>query len=56
MAEEGTGSVIDFMPISDPEVARDQHTIVRLVRGVRGRMRFRMSCAPASTTAVPPMR
>ena len=46
MAEEGTGSVIDFMPVSDPEVARDQHTIVRLVRCVRGRMRFRMSCAP----------
>ena len=46
MAEESTGSVIDFMPVSDPEVARDQHTIVRLVRGVRGRMRFRMSCAP----------
>jgi GH15 family glucan-1,4-alpha-glucosidase len=46
MAEEGTGSVVDYMPVSDPEVARDQHTIVRLVRGVRGRMRFRMSCAP----------
>ena len=46
MAEEGTGSVIDFMPISDPEVVRDQHMIVRLVRCVRGRMRFRMSCAP----------
>src|SRR5215212_10665779 len=27
-------------------VARDQHTIVRVVRGVRGRTRFRMSCAP----------
>src|SRR3954451_6538789 len=46
MAEEGTGSVIDFMPVPDPEVATDQHTIVRLVRGVRGRTRFRMSCAP----------
>src|SRR5215212_6434533 len=46
MVEESTSSVIDFMPVSDPEVARDQHTIVRVVRGVRGRMRFRMSCAP----------
>ena len=46
MAEEGTGAVIDFMPISDPEVVRDRHTIVRLVRCVRGRMRFRMSCGP----------
>ena len=46
MAEEGTGSVIDFMPVSDPEVVRDRHIIVRLVRCVRGRMRFRMSCAP----------
>jgi GH15 family glucan-1,4-alpha-glucosidase len=46
MAAEGTGAVIDFMPVSDPKVVRDRHTIVRLVRGVRGRMRFRMSCAP----------
>jgi GH15 family glucan-1,4-alpha-glucosidase len=46
MAEGGTGSVVDFMPISDPAVARDQHSIVRLVRAARGRMRFRMSCAP----------
>jgi GH15 family glucan-1,4-alpha-glucosidase len=46
MAEEGTGAAIDFMPVSDPKVVRDRHTIVRLVRGVRGRMRFRMSCAP----------
>jgi GH15 family glucan-1,4-alpha-glucosidase len=45
-SEEGTGSVIDFMPVSDPQVAREQHTIVRLVRAARGRMRFRMSCAP----------
>src|SRR5918998_1179685 len=46
MTEEGTGSVVDFMPVSDPEVARDQHTIIRVVRAARGRMRFRMSCAP----------
>ena len=37
MVEASTSSVIDFMPVSDPEVARDQHTIVRVVRGVRGR-------------------
>jgi GH15 family glucan-1,4-alpha-glucosidase len=46
MTEEGTGSVIDFMPVSDPDVVSDRHTVVRLVRGVRGRTRFRMSCAP----------
>jgi enamine deaminase RidA (YjgF/YER057c/UK114 family) len=40
MTEASTSSVIDFMPVSDPEVARDQHTIVRVVRGVRGRTRF----------------
>src|SRR6476620_750135 len=46
MADGGTGAVIDFMPIYDPQVVRDRHIIARGVRCVRGRMRFRMSCAP----------
>jgi len=46
MSEASTSSVIDFMPVSDPEVTRVQHRIVRVVRGVRGRTRFRMLCAP----------
>src|SRR4029079_5991285 len=46
MTEESTSSVVDFMPVSDSEVVREQHTIVRLVRGVRGRTRLRMWCSP----------
>ena len=38
MAEEGTGSVVDFMPVADPEVARDRHVIVRS-RTTPGRVR-----------------
>jgi GH15 family glucan-1,4-alpha-glucosidase len=46
MATEGVGEVIDFMPIDHPEQATDRHMVVRLVRVVRGTMRFSMECAP----------
>jgi GH15 family glucan-1,4-alpha-glucosidase len=46
MTEGGVGEVIDFMPVSSPEQATDRHRLVRLVRGVRGRIRLEMECAP----------
>lgn len=46
MAAEGVGEVLDFMPIDHPERATDQHHLVRLVRVVRGTMRFSLECAP----------
>jgi len=46
MADDGVGEVIDFMPIDHPEQATDQHHLVRLVRVVRGAMRFSLECAP----------
>ena len=46
MAEEGVGEVIDFMPIDHPEKATDRHHLVRLVRVVRGQMRFKLECQP----------
>ena len=46
LSELGVGELIDFMPIAGDEPT-DRHRIVRLVRAVRGTMRFRMECRPA---------
>ncbi|HEY2176271.1 MAG TPA: glycoside hydrolase family 15 protein [Mycobacteriales bacterium] len=46
MSADGVGEVIDFMPISDEEHASDNHRLVRVVRVVRGEMRFGFECAP----------
>ena len=46
MSADGVGEVIDFMPIENPDVATESHRIVRLLRTVRGSMRFVVDCAP----------
>ena len=46
MTDNGVGEVIDFMPINQPEKATERHQLVRLVRVVRGAMRFTLDCAP----------
>jgi GH15 family glucan-1,4-alpha-glucosidase len=46
MAAGGVGEVIDFMPIDHPEEVTSHHEIVRLVRVVRGEMRFTLDCQP----------
>ena len=46
MTADGVGEVVDFMPIDAPQVATDRHLLVRLVRVVRGEMRFVLECAP----------
>ena len=46
MAGDGVGEVIDFMPIDHPEEVTSHHEIVRLVRVVRGEMRFTLDCQP----------
>jgi GH15 family glucan-1,4-alpha-glucosidase len=45
MSNDGVGEVVDFMPIAG-ERATDRHRIVRMVRVVRGQMRFRLDCQP----------
>ena len=45
MSPEGVGEVIDFMPVAG-EVATDRHRLVRLIRVVRGRMRFEVEVRP----------
>ena len=46
MTQDGVGEVVDFMPVDAPEIATDQHRLVRLVRVVRGEMRFVLECEP----------
>ena len=46
MTPEGVGEVLDFMPVEDPHRATDRHRLVRVVRCVRGQMRFVAECAP----------
>jgi GH15 family glucan-1,4-alpha-glucosidase len=46
MTPGGVGEVLDFMPVEDPERASDRHRLVRVVRCVRGQIRFVAECAP----------
>src|SRR5262252_7126904 len=46
MRGEGVGEVADFMPVERPERPTDRHRLVRVIRVVRGTMRFRLECAP----------
>ena len=45
MSPGGVGEVVDFMPVTGTQ-ATDRHRLVRLVRVVRGRMRFVGELAP----------
>jgi GH15 family glucan-1,4-alpha-glucosidase len=45
MTPDGVGEVVDFMPVIENE-ATDRHRLVRLLRVVRGTMRFRMDIQP----------
>jgi GH15 family glucan-1,4-alpha-glucosidase len=45
MTEAGVGEVIDFMPVEEG-AATDRHRLVRLVRVVRGTMRFVLEIQP----------
>ena len=45
MTPDGVGEVVDFMPVVEGE-ATDRHRLVRLLRVVRGTMRFRLDLQP----------
>ncbi len=45
LSADGVGEVIDFMPVAGDR-ATDRHRLVRMVRVVRGAMRFRIDCQP----------
>ncbi|KAB1945499.1 glycoside hydrolase family 15 protein [Micromonospora sp. ALFpr18c] len=42
---DGVGELLDFMPVTGAQ-ATDRHRLIRLVRMVRGSMRFRVDCQP----------
>ncbi|MDR4462905.1 MAG: glycoside hydrolase family 15 protein [Nitrospira sp.] len=46
---DGVGEVTDFMPIEgdEPGVHATRHQIIRMVKVVRGKIRFRLECHPA---------
>jgi GH15 family glucan-1,4-alpha-glucosidase len=46
MEDDGVAELIDFLPITEPNVATDRHRLVRIVRGVRGEMPITLTCAP----------
>jgi GH15 family glucan-1,4-alpha-glucosidase len=47
LSEHGVGEVVDFMPVAEESGGRTFHQIVRVVRAVRGAVRFRLDCHPA---------
>src|SRR5271169_679290 len=56
LSPEGVGEVVDFMPVEDPSRGKKTHHIVRVVRAVRGAVRFRLECQPAFDYARRPHR
>ena len=46
MTPDGVGEVIDFMPVLDRSWPTARHQIVRLIRVVRGELRFAIECEP----------
>ena len=45
LSADGVGEVVDFMPVAGDR-ATERHRLVRMVRVVRGAMRFRIDCQP----------
>ncbi|WP_200215439.1 glycoside hydrolase family 15 protein [Micromonospora coerulea] len=45
LSANGVGELVDFMPVAGDQ-ATDRHRLVRMLRVVRGTMRFRVACEP----------
>jgi GH15 family glucan-1,4-alpha-glucosidase len=46
MSPDGVGELLDFMPVAKSGGPTDQHRLVRIMRVVRGEMRFVVECEP----------
>lgn len=46
MSPDGVGEVVDFMPPDRTRTATDRHTLIRVVRAVRGTVDFTLECRP----------
>ena len=47
LSHEGAAEVIDFMPLGGRDKTGKEHTIIRMVNGVRGHIRLNVECDPA---------
>src|SRR6201993_1649522 len=49
LTPDGVGEVVDFMPVHEGPGGKSpgQHQVIRIVRGVRGSIPFRLECRPA---------
>ncbi|WP_406001028.1 glycoside hydrolase family 15 protein [Streptomyces sp. NBC_00829] len=46
LSPDGVGEVVDFMPPGRTRTATDRHTLIRLIRAVRGTVDFTLECRP----------
>ncbi|MEV0412846.1 glycoside hydrolase family 15 protein [Streptomyces sp. NPDC050448] len=46
MSPDGVGETIDYMPVHRGLTPSDRHTLVRVIRTVRGTVRFALECRP----------
>lgn len=46
MSPDGVGEIIDHMPVLPGPTATDRHSLVRVIRSVRGTVRFELECRP----------
>jgi GH15 family glucan-1,4-alpha-glucosidase len=46
MTPEGVGEVVDFMPVGESRDGAHRQRLIRRVTAVRGRMHFKLECAP----------
>ncbi len=46
LSHHGVGEVVDFMPLDRPDRPTDKHRIVRILRVVRGTVKFVLECRP----------
>lgn len=47
LTPDGVGEVVDLMPIHTSRKRTEDHQIIRIVRGIRGSLPFRVECRPA---------
>ncbi|WP_328672420.1 glycoside hydrolase family 15 protein [Streptomyces sp. NBC_00328] len=46
MSPDGVGEIIDYMPVLPGPTPTDRHSLVRVVRSVRGTVHFALECRP----------
>ncbi|MFE2475823.1 glycoside hydrolase family 15 protein [Streptomyces sp. NPDC059389] len=56
MSPDGVGETVDYMPVLQGRTATDRHTLVRVIRAVRGTVRFSLECRPRFDYARAPHR